>query len=463
MNFFWACWLGFAFTACQPTEQIPADAVVITNASIIDVLVGSVNANQTVVISGGNIIAIGTANDFVGSGQRTIDASGKYLIPGLWDMHTHIFNNNDPEQGPNEWYFPLMISHGVLGVRDMWVKPESVAQVRAWNQEVAQGTLAAPYIAEFGSIVDGPGSVLEADSVSSAEEARKIVQKYKAAGADFVKTYTRLSPEAYEAIHDEAAKQKIAVLGHVPRSVKAPVAAGMRHKSFEHLNGMFVDWSTDEDSLRSRFDYHPYFYAGHVISTYDSTKADRLFDVLSENGSWQVPTLCLWKVATVRGMDEIEDIPIHQKVPEWERSEWGGMEGWLRYRPTQPDLAASYAAMWQLTMDVVEEMHGRGIPFMTGTDIGNPFVYPGFSIHDEMEIFVEAGLTPLEALQTATINPVRYLNAMDSMGSIAPGMLASMLILDANPLEDIRNTRAINTVIQQGRVYDIDDLAVMGR
>lgn len=447
--------------ACDAGISVSDDALVVRGIAVVDVRSGTVLDDQTVVIEGNRVVVVAPSREVGPGGSREVDGTGLHMIPGLWDMHTHLFNNNDPDQPANEWAQGMMVAHGVLGVRDMWVRPENVATVEGWNGEVRSGTRIAPLVAEYGTILDGPASPLSADGAAGPDEAREFVRDYAQAGLDFVKTYTELSPASYEAIHDEAATVGMTVLGHVPRQVRASRVAELGARSIEHLDGFWVEWSADEDSLRSVGDYSVYFEAPHALASFDSVKAAGLHAVMAEREVWQVPTLALWAVATIRPIDDVRALPVHEVVPEWERAEWGEMEGWMSFRDSDPEFEAAWSALWELILWNVGEMHRAGVPFLAGTDIGNPFVYPGHSIHDEVQHFVEAGFTPAEALRTATWNPAQYLSATDSLGFVGPGAVASLVLLGGNPLVDVAHLRDVRGVILEGRYLDDQELAAI--
>jgi cytosine/adenosine deaminase-related metal-dependent hydrolase len=454
---------------------IPAaaqDRLAITSVTVLDVAEGALRPHQTVILSGDRIAAVGDADAVeVPAGAVVIDGSGSYLIPGLWDMHVHLFNQVS-QRPPNLWYFPLFVANGVTGVREMWTMPADAAVLGDWRARMAAGTLLAPRIAAAGALVDGPGSLWPtSERVATAEDARRFVRDVHRAGLDFVKVYSYLPREAYFAVLEEAARLGLPAAGHIPLRVRAGEAAAAGQRSNEHLEQMREACSTRETEIlkeRERLYARKYtveeddsLWEHHkrlTLDTFDESVCRAVAERLAAAPLWQVPTLVnerRWYL----GNTDPED-PRLAYVPGHERRVW--QEGYGSYGVVSEDLAAmTYSGpaeqlmrKWTSHLDLVRVLNRAGVPFLAGTDLGGPYLYPGFSLHDELELLVEAGLSPLEALRAATLNPARYLEATDSLGTVAPGKLADLVLLSANPLEDIRNTRRIAAVVLNGRYLD---------
>src|SRR5713101_5294622 len=255
-QFFALLWLVFAVE----TLPQPPKSLVLTHISVVDVSTGKTKPDLTVIISDGRIREIGSSTSArIPEGAQVVESRGKFLIPGLWDMHVHMFNQVS-RRPPNTWYLPLFVANGVMSIREMWTKPEDMEQVSEWREMQAEGGLLAPRIAAVGTLVDGPAgaettnmAALQmgptANSVSTPEEARQFVREVKAAGIDFVKTYSSLSREAYFAIADEAKKQAIPFAGHVPFLVDAAEASSAGQRSMEHLNQILESSSSRSHEL----------------------------------------------------------------------------------------------------------------------------------------------------------------------------------------------------------------------
>ncbi len=314
-------------------------AILLTHATFIDVTTGRLQRDKTLRIE----------SDVV----RTVDGTGKFVIPGLWDMHTHI---PDDKIGRNA-YLPLFVANGVTGIRIMEGSPE----LYRWRDAVARGTLFGPRMIVASEIIDGPNTFLpDVVVVHTPAEARKAVRQAKRQGADFVKVYDNLSRESYFAVISEARRVHLPVEGHLPAAITAEEASNAGQKSIEHAMGIAS--------------------AGPALYALFRKNRKRIF--------------------------------ANEK-------------------------------------EFIGAMAKAGVGMLAGTDNGNPFCFPGFSLHDELALLVESRLTPLQALQAATINPRKFLN-VDATGDF--------VILDANPLEDIHNTKKIYAVVMRGQFLDRKEL-----
>src|SRR5713101_4145129 len=462
--FFALLWLVFAVE----TLPQPQKSLVVSHISVVDVSTGETKPDMTVIISDGRIREIGNSTTTpIPEGAQVVEAKGKFLIPGLCDMHVHMFNQVS-RRPPNRWYFSLFVANGITSIREMWTKPEDMEQVREWRKLQAEGSLLAPRIGAVGTLVDGPpgaettqiGGALPgptANIVRTPDEARDFVRELKAAGdIDFVKTYSSLSREAYFAIADEAKKQAIPFAGHVPFLVDAAEASSAGQRSVEHLNQILESSSSRSHELfqvpgrewSSKYDKL-------TLDTFDEAKFKKLVTTLAQNHSWQVPTLVRNQVWAFRGETVIMSDSRLRYIPANEVATW--KKQFPDLRPTDIEKAVR-GRLWQKQLEVVRRMKDAGVPLMAGTDLGADYIYPGFSLHDELTLFVEAGFTPLEALKAATRNPAEFLGLLDSMGTVEKGKIADLVLLNANPLEDIRNTQKIEAVVVNGRFLDRKEL-----
>ncbi|MDQ6786302.1 MAG: amidohydrolase family protein [Acidobacteriota bacterium] len=458
--------LLFACVVFAQTNNANAPFV-FTHVTVIDVTGAPSKSGMTVIIAGNRIEAIGkTGKVKTPKDAQIIDATGKFLIPGLWDMHVHT--------GNKEIFLPLYIANGITGVRDMGGDLEEptgnlsirFVQLKLWKKAIAEGTLLGPRIVAAGFMVDGAKPTWQgAIGVANEIEARQAVDVLASLGVDFIKVYSRLSPEAYFAIADEAKKQHIPFAGHVPRTVSAMEASDAGQKSIEHFTQVLLTCSTRESEFRQqRLEWAalPIQQARNlsraqdkqILDTYSEEKSTTLFAHFRKNETWQVPTLSVLRTSGFAQIDStIYDNPLIKYVPKAIRDRWNPDKIVYPLAITPAELAGR-KELFEKYLALVSAMHRAGVEFMAGTDSANPYVVPGFSLHEELQLFVKAGLTPMQALQSATINPAKYLNMQDELGTIEKGKLADLVLLDANPLEDISNTKKINAVVMNGRLLD---------
>ena len=435
------------FFGITTNGQNKDSTVVIRNVTVIDMLGDRPKSGLTVAVSGNRISAIGK-NAKIPSGAQVIDGAGKFLIPGLWDMHVHIFNNvSAPGTNNKDTYFPLFVANGVTGVRDMFTDADDIKLVSEWQKEMSAGYLIAPRIITASSIIDGvPVVNANSVSVSNGEEARRAVRTFKAAGASFIKIYDNLSRESFLAIADESKKLNIPFAGHVPKSVTAVEASDAGQKSMEHLVRMLVACSSVEDKYKylNSDEWTPAIRV-EIVQSFDEKKCRQVGAVFARNGTWHDPTNVVSRV----GLSDDESLKKDERLKYIARGE---AQYWLKFSERFNPRTRKNRELWfQRHLQITKALHDANVSMLAGTDVGNPYIYAGFSLHDELELFVQAGLTPFEALRTATVNPAKYLGLGKSVGTIEKGKFADLILLDANPITDISNTRKINAVIINGR------------
>ncbi len=438
----------------NPTNQ----SLVLTHVTVIGMTGAPPKADQTLIIKDNRIIALGKSGKVsVPKNAFVVDATEKFLIPGLWDMHVHTFSEGVPES-----YFPLLIANGITGVRDMNgdFPIEKINQIRSM---IASGKILGPRIIAAGLLIDGlrPPRALGANvvSVATVEEARRAVRLLKEQGADFIKVYNRLSAEQLSAIADECTRQKISFVGHVPLTVSAAAASDLGQKSIEHLTGVLEGASASEQELidltkilmgkqqPTAEDSEKVLAARkRTVKDYDEKKAAALFKKFVKNKTWHTPTLVSNRVLSLPADDKslLEDSRL-KYVALRDREQWSVDN---RARRAQFEVMKK---RFPILLEIVGKMKRAGVSFLAGTDLGTSYNFAGSSLHDELALFVEAGLSPLEALQTATINPAKFLGLEKSLGTIEKGKFADLVLLDANPLDDIKNTKKVFAVVANGR------------
>ncbi len=440
--------LLLAVLHAQPPPGGQPRPLVLTHLAIVDVTSGRANPDMTIVVEGARITAVGKSGSVkVPPGAQIMDASGKYLIPGLWDMHAHALTDNR-----HEYAFPLLIANGVTGIREMGSNLP-IEEVNRIRQEVLNGKLLGP---RFGAltykILDGAGTQLAtATAVATADEGRRLVRTYKLSGADFIKPYNLLSREVYLAILDEAKKQNIPLEGHVPFSMTAAEVSDLGQLTVEHNFGVLLSCSANEEELRKQAQPQatPWVQTeAKAAATYESRKARKLFEQFARNRTWSCPTVSFQKMYPLDGNNRaalaaryIPKSQLHIWQTAYERSQHNSLPQYRELR-------------YERLSKMIGQMYRAGVGILAGTDTGAFFAVPGFSLHDELEELVKAGLTPTEALRAATLNPAIFLHKEKELGTVERGRVADLVLLEANPLEDIRNTRRINAVVANGRWLD---------
>ncbi len=447
-----------------------AQSLVIKRVSVIDATgrTPALQRNMTVIIDGDRIIAVEpSSKKRIPKSAVVVDGAGRFLIPGLWDMHVHGASD---DRAP--WSHLLFIVNGVVGVRDM----SGPLDAHAWRAKQASNPSPnqdpSPTIYLGSPIVDGPNPVWP-DSIVVADEAhaREVVDQQQQRGADFIKVYSRLPRNAYFAIADEAARCGIPFEGHVPESVTVEEASDSGQKSIEHLTRVALSCSKEGKGIDAelqrlealfrepqttpsqKVDIGKRIIAQNtrIVETFDDSTAQALFARFVKNGTWQCPTLTLLQ-------GQIDD-PLPASDPRLSYLSKAVRERWDAgyYRNFPPEARAAMGklskAEFAESKQLVNLMYRAGVPILAGTDAMNSQCYPGFGIHDELALLVDAGLPPLAALQAATRNAAQFMGQLDRRGTIEAGKVADLVLLDKNPLVDVHNTRAIHAVVLKGKLF----------
>ena len=453
--------------SAQIPPAAPERTLVLTHIAVIDATGSPVKPDMSVIIRNHKIVMIGgTAKLSVPDDAEIVDGTDKFLIPGLWDTHVHT--------GAQETYLPLYIANGITGVRDMGGDLDEATgelstryvQLRLWREQIERGRLLGPRIVMAGFLIDGfkwPGNVVAMNAI----EGREAVTVLSAMGVDFIKVKSFLSRDAYFAVADEAQRRNIGLAGHVPDAVRVAEASDAGQKSIEHLTGVSLGCSSSEQqwmdekakafTARDRVAYE--LAESRAADTFDENVAAGLFAKFVKNGTWQVPTL-------VELRNNVRGNPVSASAEKTvgTDSRWRYLPASVREKWNKDRDALGSSAGERLFANEIlltKKMHEAGVQFMAGTDSANTFTLPGFALHEELELLVEAGFTPMEAIQAATLNPAKYLGREKELGTIESGKLADLVLLDANPLVDIRNSQKIRAVVVNGRYLSRADLDSM--
>jgi imidazolonepropionase-like amidohydrolase len=434
---------------------LPAQTLTITNATVVDVSDGTFRRNTTVVVDGKRITSVGPSPAVTRARGTVVDARGMYVIPGLWDMHTHAYFGWPRDFG-DRYVLPLFIANGVTGIRDMGSDLDAVLRARS---DVAAHRILGPRMVVSGPMLDGPQVSFAASmAIKTPADGRKAVDSLKARGVDFIKIQSGVPRDAYLAIAAESKRLAIPFDGHVPDAIRASEAVAAGQRTFEHLIGIFEASTPDEDVFLKRK-----YGAGKdstnkslttFLDRYDRAREASVIQLLAKNTVWQCPTL-FWERGQwlVDVTDFTKDPDVAFTPRTWIATKYPSMRKAISESMGTDPLPVRRRFV-DHELQIVRALHSAGVPFLAGTDTpAGVGVTPGISLHLELQRFVAAGFTPLEALQTATINPARFFGKTSEYGGVAAGRVADLVILRANPLEDIANTRAIAGVVADGRYW----------
>jgi hypothetical protein len=423
--------------------------VAIRGVTVVDVVDGSLHPEQTVLIARNRIVAVGSTNEVrIPDNADLVEAAGGYLIPGLWDMHVHSVANVALDMPVGsvtnaDWHFPLFLAYGITGVRNMndASADPTLELTNSVKRRLAEGDILGPRLLTNGAAVDGdPPLTSNPVVVRTAVEARGVVNQLADHGADFIKVYENLSREAYFAIMDQARRRGIPMDGHIPFRVLPAEAADAGQRTFEHVLGMALGCSTEAEAEREAFarvlsdpsrpkhiEQPPLALFRHerrLYETRDPAACAETIDAFRRNGVAEAPTLVGYH-HVVNAKEILSDAKTMRLIPLAIRRNW---EERLSSE-TGRTVRSILSPIVPLQAQNARLLNGAGVLLLAGTDVGIPMLVPGLSVHEELVLLGEAGLTPLETLRTATLNPARVLGLADSLGTIEAGKLADLVLL----------------------------------
>lgn len=450
------------------TKAILNTDIVIKNVHVIDAKNG-LQKDMTVLIKGNRIGKIGKSSDVkYANGSTIIDGKGKYLLPGLWDAHVHLVF----EDALTPAMFKLFLAHGITSVRDTGGQLHLVLPEREKARKDPQNN---PRVMVAGPLLDGVPTVYDGSSANNphlgvgsatVEAANKTADEMLAADVDMLKAYEMLTPEAFKAILAKANKVGIPVSGHVPLSMDVIEASDAGMNSMEHMRNLEFACSSDWKDLlatRQKMLFDGKDQAGsmlrrnihqaqrsHAIANQDPIRRTEILKHLANNGTWQIPTFTIMTSVAERFFVRPDWQASFKYLPASVEKNWTTNSLAFAKTPMNSDNTAY--ANWMF--DMVGHLKEANVGIMAGTDCPIFFLTPGYSLHEELALLVKAGLTPLEAIEAATVKPAEYFKLDKELGLVQEGMLADLLLLDADPLEDIRNTLKIQAVIRDGKLHD---------
>jgi imidazolonepropionase-like amidohydrolase len=423
------------------------DGVALVGATLFDGSGGPVLPNAVVVVRRGHIESVGTQAGFtLPAKTREVDVTGRWIIPGLIDAHAHV----------EPWALPRYLAWGVTTVRDVHGTLDSVLRLR---NRVNLGAVAGPRMYSAGAMIDGlPTTYPDAIGANSPRDARKAVDRLVNAGVDLIKVYTRVDPTLLRAILDEAHTFNLRVAGHLGMT-DAVTAAKEGIGSIEHLSGVPEASMADASSLYAA--HYRGFFPGWTAferswAGLDSAALARVAKELADRGVTMVPTLVLHETFSRLDDPAVLSDTMLRAVPALAQARWNVSDMVRRAGWTDQDYPAFRAGRpkQDLFLRLFAAAGGR---IATGTDASNQLLIPGYSEHRELELLVGAGFSPRDALLAATRNGALLLG-VDSLGILAPGKVADLVILTRDPLNDIRHTLAIDRVMSRGLLLSPDSL-----
>lgn len=424
--------------ASSASPTLGQSTIAITRVSVIDGGAPLPRTDQTVVIEGNRIVRVGPSRSVAPpAGASTVDGRGKFLVPGFWDMHVHTAVSGGRE------LLSLYIANGVTGVRDMAGDWDTL---RTWRSEIARGELVGPRIIASGPYLEGGDVPIPHLLARNAAEARAGVDSLIGLGVDFIKVHSQLNAETYYAIARRARERGVVFAGHVPRVVGSSAASDSGQKSIEHLLGIPAE-CTPADSIALQ----PRFTVQGAVGRCSSEDLQPLYAKFVRNGTYVTPTftaqveVAYWPTRALPG-----DTLAHY-LPKALRDYVAQLFPMPDSIPPNADSVGR--AMLEKRLRQVAAMQRAGVHVLTGTDAPLRNSPPGFGLHEELTLLTRGGMAPFEALRAATLEPARYFGMLDSLGTVEAGKLADLVLLDANPLQDIRNTRRIVAVVANGRLY----------
>lgn len=431
--------------------------VLIKSGSLIDVQSGKLLTKKLIAIRGKTIVGVfdeAQLKNF--QAKQVVDATGKFIIPGLWDMHVH-FGGGDTLIEENKNLFPLYIAHGITGIRD--AAADLSTSVLKWRDQISKGELMGPTLFTSGPKLEGYKSTWIGDiEVSTNAEVDKMLDSLQGLRVDFVKiTDNAIKPDIYLYILQEAKKRAIKTSGHVPFALTMDEVSSAGLGSVEHMSYVFKAGSTRDKEVADKVrtgQLTTRVASPMIAQSFDEATALAVYQRMAKNGTFVVPTLTISRTVSYLDQDNHQQDSYLQYIGQGLKNTYAWRVN--RVAKDSPEAIAERHAVYEKSSALLPLLHKAGVTIMAGTDAGflNSYVYPGLGLHHELGYFVKAGLTPLQALQSAIIPGPIFLGKTALYGDIAPGKSADIVLLDRNPILDIAATQAINTVILRGTVYN---------
>ena len=443
---------GFAARAAERVDLL------ILDVTVIDVATGALSPKSAVAVRGGDIVAVAptaTARKTYTASQ-VVQAGGRFVMPGLWDNHVH-FGGGPDLIGENKALLPLYLAHGVTSVRD--ASGDLPQDVLAWRGEVASGKLLGPTIYSSGPKIEGLKPIWKGTlEVGTEAEVDAALTKLQGLRVDFVKvTDNTLKPDLFLYTLKQAKARGLTTSAHIPAAITVEQASQAGLGSIEHMGYALKMGSPQEAQIAADVASGRITGAeatARTLATFDEATAIAAYRGLAARGTFVTPTLNGSRITAYLDQDNHAADPYLAYIGPGLK----GTYAWRVERAAKDDAAAIARrhAIYERNVSLLPLLQGAGVSILAGTDAGflNSFNYPGIGLHDELQVFVDGGLTPLQALQASVINGPRFLGKTEHYGAVAAGKTADILILDQNPLADIAATRKIHGIVLKGRYFD---------
>ena len=447
-----------ALLAASSAQAKESADLLIRHAKVVDVAQGRILPGQAVAVRGDTIVAVGPdralAQRF--EGKRTVDAAGKFVMPGLWDMHVH-FGGGPELIGENKALLPLYVAYGVTAVRDC--AADISGSVLEWRAAVAKGQLLGPTIFTSGPKLEGYKPIWKGTlEVGTPDEVNAALDKLQAMKVDFVKiTDNTLKPDTFLYAVKEAKRRGLRTSAHTPYALTIDQAVDDGLSSIEHIDYLIKAGSPREAEIGAAYAAGQLTYGAAsdaFVDSFDATYARKAYRRLAAKGVYVTPTLNMGRIlAFLDREDHSRDEGLAYIGPGLRKTYDWRIE---RAAKATPEQVAARHKEHELSMKVLPMLQAAGIPILAGTDAGylNSYNYPGEGLHDELELYVKAGLTPQQALASSILTGPKFLGHADRYGAVGRGKTADLLVLDANPLRSVAATRKISAVILHGRLLD---------
>lgn len=452
--------LAIAACASTPSARSTTDAaLVVRDVTVIDVAAGRTLPKRDVLVKGDRILDVApTGRSTIPASARVIDGRGAFVIPGLWDMHAHLNVQLDPVRQQ----LPLFTAFGVTGIRVMNspMLPGALTPFRDMQARIARGDLVGPRILSIGSwVVNGAANVPDAMpayyKARTDAEGRLLARHFKELGYDFIKVYNGVSREGYLGLTDEARKIGIPFAGHEPTVMSAIEISNAGQRSIEHSRIFLFNCWPGADSMRRQLFTSPQTVRRQrMVDEYSPSACAEVFRTFAKNGTYITPTHVTRKMDAFADNDAYRADARMRYIPVRQQLAWYADANGMVAGDPSPAGRTSFMDFYRKGLELTAAAYRAGVPVMLGTDAGDSFVFPGASVHDELGELVKAGLSPAQALRAATLSGATFVGRTAEFGSVQGGRVADLVLLDANPLADIGNTRRIRTVIRGGRVFE---------